>query len=215
MELKGYTLAMVHSKNQRLANGKFVRDINDNTYGYISDASDKHNIVVQYTNEGQGLHCVDIWCKDKDSKLEVVEPYIVSNDNILEGDLCYVEGVIMKATMNHPSPLFCNKVVAGPDQIGWVYYEGPPHDRAWDYKSNSYVEQLHPNHILDILERENKDVLVEVQEICPNYDGKHIGKDCSCKSGFIYVPKLFKDKIIMHTYEFSQFENDNYLIINE
>jgi hypothetical protein len=36
--------------------------------------------------------------------------------------------------------------------------------------------------------------LIEFERIpyCPNYDGKHWGKDCNCKSGFIYIARLLK-----------------------
>lgn len=217
MEMKEYTLVMVRSKNQRLVNGKFVRDTSNrpddlNPYGYLLDVSDKHNIEVAYVRDGRGLFCNDTWCADKDTKLEVVEPYLISHEDILENELCYVEETIMRASMDNRNPLVCKKVVATPEQLAWVYYEGCPHDRAHDYKDGIYLEQLHPSVILDILDKEGK-VMVDVEEICPNYGGKHIGKDCSCKSGFIYIPKLHENKVIFHTYEFTSKERDNYLII--
>ena len=37
---------------------------------------------------------------------------------------------------------------------------------------------------------------IEAVEICPHYGGTHIGKDCSCKSGFVLAPKLNNNKVI-------------------
>lgn len=38
--------------------------------------------------------------------------------------------------------------------------------------------------------KDGDEVLVECEEVCPHYNGKHIGRDCSCKSGFVYIIKL-------------------------
>lgn len=222
MELKAYKLVMIKSNNQSLSNGKFVKDYSlidgipedESTYGYLTNINDKHNIEISYGDNGKGLCCIDTSCNDMDTLLEVVEPYLISiNDSILKNDLVMVEGRVMQSMMNLKHPINCFKIVALPQQIGWVYYEGSPHDRVHSYKGNGvYLEELHQNVILDILNNDGK-VLVDVEEICPHYDGKHIGKDCSCKSGFIHIPKLYEGKIIFHTYEFTPKETANYLII--
>lgn len=220
MELKEYTIVMVRSKNQTLVNGKFVKDTTlykgradtDPAYGYLVNVEDKHNIEISYSYDGRALCCIDLYCKDKDTLLEVVEPYLISSDDILENELCYVEGVVMKANMNHTNPLVCKKIVATPEELAWVYYEGSPHDRAYDYKNGTYLEILHPSVILEIIDNGGK-ILVDVKEICPNYNGSHIGRDCNCKMGFIHIPKLHEGKVIFHHYELTTKELYNYLII--
>jgi hypothetical protein len=105
-----------------------------------------------------------------------------------------------------------HKVVVMPEGFGYSINYGPPHDRNWDWKFDEdskryvYLEDFHP----DTLEKfkEGDQVIVVVEEICPHYGGKHIGKDCSCKSGFIIRPRLFRGKIIMDGYKLLEAENE-------
>ena len=90
-----------------------------------------------------------------------------------------------------------HKVEATTEQIGWGFSKKYlNHDHAYDYRGGS-IEMYHPTMIHDIVRNKFK-VDIEVQEICPHYGGSHIGKDCSCKSGFINVPVLHEGKVIMH-----------------
>jgi hypothetical protein len=74
-----------------------------------------------------------------------------------------------------------------------VYNEGPPHDHNASLGGNVYMEDVHPSFMEDFQERE---VYVGVLEVCPS----HLGKDCSCKSGFIIMPRLFNGSVLVDMY---------------
>lgn len=104
-----------------------------------------------------------------------------------------------------------NNVIATNEQIGFVYNEGPIHDHNRYWVDARFLEDLiYPKFVSDMLEF-GGDVYLVVHEICPNYDGAHIGKDCSCKSGFKIVPKLYQDKVIMDLYGLLQRESGVYI----
>lgn len=146
--------------------------------------------------------------------IELTLPVLVSKDIILAGDKFYTDSEVYtckEKRLNKAGklPLIisekgveygesrCMKVEATTEQIGWKFSKAYlNHDHAYDYKDSS-VEMFHPNMIQDI-EKNGFKVDIEVKVICPNYGGKHIGQDCSCKSGFIRVPKLFNNKVVMH-----------------
>ena len=46
------------------------------------------------------------------------------------------------------------------------------------------------------LDGKERDVYVCVQEVCPN----HFGEDCCCRSGFIVIPVLYNNKVILDLY---------------
>ena len=88
--------------------------------------------------------------------------------------------------------------------FGWIMNDGPPHDHNWDYRYDKetniqyYLESwpLHDRN-LDMFMNDNGDIIVVVEKICPNYNGAHINKDCSCKTGFIIRPKMHEEKLIL------------------
>lgn len=56
--------------------------------------------------------------------------------------------------------------------------------------------QLHPDDqnpyegIIDDSVNEGRVAEFDLIEVCHNYEGKHINKDCSCREGFVYYAKL-------------------------
>lgn len=225
IELKEYQLVMVRSKNQQLSNGKLVRIKPFKTikaslydYGYIKErcfsmGEQINTITIYYSDDSIiSYPTTRLTGRPYTIELEIVEPYLISSDIILAGDLYLVDNIIVTSTMNHSKPIFINKVVATPPQIGLSFYDGMPHYRTYDYKDGVYLEVLHPNTLLDIINN-NKGIMVSVEEVCPNYGGAHLEKDCSCKTGFIYKPILFNDKVILHTYGLPDKNKHNYLIV--
>jgi hypothetical protein len=151
-----------------------------------------------------------------ESELFPLSPVLVSKDSLEIGDNFYCEGEIhevfslffdnetekwMVASYNgfmyHESETY--KVIATYDQFGWFYNEGPPHDHNYNWKDSRYLEMYLNTCIIDAIKRGFK-MTIMVEEICPNYGGSHIGKDCSCKSGFKLVPKMHEGKIIIDQY---------------
>jgi hypothetical protein len=61
--------------------------------------------------------------------------------------------------------------------------------------------QLHPDDqnpyegIIDDSINEGKVVEFEIVEVCHNYEGEHINKDCSCKEGLTQYAKLIQDNL--------------------
>ena len=140
----------------------------------ISDDSISYGDTF-YTNRGEIYVCENLGTRFLPTKAELI--YTKTGLEFLAAD--------------------CKKVMATPAQIGWKFSKRYlNHDHAWDYKGGS-VEQYHPDFISNIVRNDFK-VDVEVQEICPNYGGAHIGKDCSCKSGFTTRAVLFFGMVVMH-----------------
>ncbi len=150
------------------------------------------------------------------STIQPILPILISEDNISKGDKFYLDngtihtctGVNNQDGINLPHVTdengqwhirkYVSKVIATSDQFGWAYNEGPPHDHNYQWHGKyleSYIPTMLHNTIMN-----NCKLNIIVEEICPHYGGKHIGKDCSCKSGFILVPKLYEGKIIMDSY---------------
>ena len=73
-----------------------------------------------------------------------------------------------------------------------VYNEGPPHDHNQHLGGKVYIEDMHPNMLLG----DDREVMVAVFETC----SYHLGKDCSCKSGFTVTPRLFGGRMLVDMY---------------
>ena len=84
------------------------------------------------------------------------------------------------------------EVIAEPESIGLKYV----HNKLGTHgDNNKYTTELTKGEIKDIVENDGY-CEIESELICPNYGGKHIGQDCSCKTGFIDVPKLKEGKVV-------------------
>lgn len=92
-----------------------------------------------------------------------------------------------------------SKVIATPDMFGWLYNEGPLHDHNMVWQDSRYLEDYKQSCLISAVKNGLK-MTVIVHEVCPNYNGSHLDKDCSCKSGFVHGPKLHEGKIIIDAY---------------
>jgi hypothetical protein len=126
--------------------------------------------------------------------LDMERPVLISDDKILAGDKYVHMGEIYHCNVTSEIQKGF-KVVATPEQFAWIYNEGPIHDHNRHWKDSRYLEDF----MFDFLGTRNR-LSVLVNEVCPHYGGKHLNNDCSCKSGFIYVPLLHQDKIIIDLY---------------
>jgi hypothetical protein len=141
-----------------------------------------------------------------------IAPIILSDEKLFVNDYAYTPDGIMRvdsidrkagtfkykldSTLSFEFGLDSMKVIAKPNDMGYVYNEGPPHDHnsIWN---GAYVEDLHMQGFLDrVTFADTNEIYLVVEEVCPS----HIGKDCSCKSGFIQVPVLYNGKVIMDSY---------------
>ena len=142
-----------------------------------------------------------------------VAPVILSDEKLFVNDYAYTpDGVKRVDSIDRKAGTFtyklsndltfdfrlsdCKKVIAQFCDMGYVYNEGPPHDHnsIWN---GAYLEDLHMQGFLDrVTFADTNEIYLVVEEVCPS----HVGKDCSCKSGFIQVPVLYNGKVIMDTY---------------
>lgn len=90
----------------------------------------------------------------------------------------------------------CKKVLAKPEQIG-LMWDNHPDDLEFKYLTD-FIDEKDKSMIDYVLEEYDGKCFIETEMICPNYNGAHIGKDCSCKTGFIDIPKIHEGKVIIH-----------------
>lgn len=157
------------------------------------------------------------------STIEPILPILISDDIIEKGDFFYIDkGFIYKCTGKHKEgklwiiesnegeylAKWVKKVMAKPEEFGWSYNDGPPHDHNFEWRGK-YLEDYKPISLLRAI-KDRCRLLVVVEEVCPNYGGSHYGRDCNCKSGFIIQPKLYENKIIMDTYGLLKVPNQGF-----
>jgi hypothetical protein len=117
------------------------------------------------------------------------------------GTLCYFD------KENKVRPLRDNDsgehymIVAFPDEIGWVFNQGPPHDRNYNYTNGDYLEVLHPETMKDIL---SSRILI------------HIEVDLYFESGLEsplpYSPVYKDNKVVMNLKTFKDFMENTPLV---
>ena len=139
-----------------------------------------------------------------------VDCYLVCDDEIFGGDLffCSKTNEILQCSQVGLSGIFaqeekgffpftcCKKVVVKPEQIGWMWDNHP--DDSSDIYLVPFIDEKDNTMIDYVLKESGGKCLIETETICPNHDGAHIGKDCSCKMGFMDVPKLYEGKAIIY-----------------
>jgi hypothetical protein len=142
------------------------------------------------------------------------EPYLVSDDRIptTDKEIMFMIGnkfVVGCFDDFVGSPIkWVKKIVATPNQIGYHFVKGMlHHDRAFPDGENT-LEEIHPDTLQEIADKGGKcEIEVRFAYVeCHNYDGKHLGKDCSCKCGDfrdVYKPLLvevnFTKKVIIYS----------------
>ena len=117
------------------------------------------------------------------------------------GDICYFdkENKIRPFRENDGNDYYL--IVTFPDEIGWVFNQGPPHDHNYNYTNGHYLEVLHPDTIKDIL---NSQMLI------------HIEVDLYFETGFEsplpYSPVYKDNKVVMNLKTFKDFLNEKPLV---
>lgn len=105
--------------------------------------------------------------------------FIIRNERALAGDLIYFKEAKVIGTSIFPGEKF--KVIATPDQIGWLLNDGPPHDHNYDFRGK-YIEP-----IIKIKEGVCKVMMEEYYET-------------GLEAPLPLIPTIFKDKIIITEY---------------
>jgi len=136
-------------------------------------------------------------------------PIIVSNDLLNNNDLFYVNGVIHEVNglymdegeqwkvIDENGGYFYEhevfKVIATPDQIGWVYNEGPPHDHNYNWVDSRFLETVHNKLFVNCV-KDNLKITIVVDEECST------GGDDECRGELSLVPHLHDGKVIIDGY---------------
>lgn len=226
LELKDYKLRFIKNEQATLRQG-----INVGLNNHMPTSKVDFGYIETVRGIGTGLDYGVREMSDNEihwhhfSTIQSIVPVLVSNEKIGIDDYFYLDsgeirkctGVMDEVKRSHSTIYdeygqwhFCGsvkKVIATADQIGFAFNWGPPHahNHDWKYdedlKKYTYLEDYLPS-MLHRSVRGGCKLRVVVEEVCPNYNGAHIGKDCSCKSGFIVRPKIRNGKVIMDTYGF-------------
>jgi hypothetical protein len=110
------------------------------------------------------------------------------------GTICYFEKENKVRPLRETDGNEYYMIVAFPEEIGWVFNEGPPHDHNYDYNNGHFLEVLHPQTTTDII---SSKILI------------HIEVDLYFETGFEsplpYSPVYKDDKVIMNLKTFSDF----------
>ncbi len=212
-EIKEYELRFVIDQQVRLNIGSNVALENkaptsaDNFYWIDSVIHEPFGLMYHVYGVDKFFHACELY---------PLFPVLVSDDVLDYHDMFYHEGKIyecsgltldddlnMWVVANENQESFIEttvmKVVATPDMFGWLYNEGPPHDHNRYWGDSRFLEDYIQTCLVDAVKNGFKMSII-VHEVCPHYNGSHIGKDCSCKGGFIHGPKLHEGKIIIDTY---------------
>lgn len=117
------------------------------------------------------------------------------------GDICYFdkENKVRPFRENDTNDYYM--IVTFPDEIGWVFNQGPPHDHNHNYTNGHFLEVLHPDTIKDIL---NSEMLI------------HIEVDLYFETGFEsplpYSPVYKDNMVVMNLKTFKDFLNEKPLV---
>ena len=143
-------------------------------------------------------------------KYYVVKPYFISVNNVKEeGDECICLDEVNQNKLleneNNQTNVFvkwskknncngCRKIMATPEQIGYIYTDDNINNKE---PLVTYYRVAKINDLKTIMANDGI-CAIDAIEYCPNYNGSHKNKDCSCKSGFAHYAKLLNNKVIIH-----------------
>lgn len=213
IEIKEYELRFVIDKEVRLHVGSNVALENKAPMTpkdfYWIDSVIHEPFGLMYTVYGidKSFHAFELYpllpVLVSDDVLEYHDKFY-HNGNIYECSGLRMDDDINMWVVSNESQEFFNeidvmKVVATPEMFGWLYNEGPPHDHNMNWHDSRYLEDYIQSCLISSV-KNNLKMSVIVHEVCPNYNGAHMDKDCSCKSGFVLGPKLHNGKIIIDAY---------------
>ena len=165
--------------------------------------TDKTDGMLWETTSGQLIH-THVSGKFK-TEYKPFNLYIVTDDEIKEGDWCLFFWDGMKdgelgqvgsepqqylPSKGHTLNLNLRKIIATTDpklrSDSLIEDPARPEDNLLIRKG---IPKIPQSLIESYCKNPVDKVMIEYWEVCPHYDGKHRGKDCSCKTGFIYEPR--------------------------
>lgn len=215
IEIKEYDLRFIIDKNIKIKTGSSVSLKNEPPLSH----DDFYWVEsVKYEPTGFMYSVYGLTTLFHESELYQLLPILVSDERLIIHDKFYHNGKIYDCmdlicdcddgegnwmVMNELGQTFLEsdvlKVIATPDMFGWLYNEGPIHDHNIFWGDSRYLEVYNEACLISAVKNGLK-VSIIVHEVCPNYNGSHLGKDCSCKSGFVHGPKMHEGKIIIDAY---------------
>ena len=118
----------------------------------------------------------------------------VQNQKCALGVICYFDKENKVRPLRKDDVGHYYMIVAFPDEIGWVFNQGPPHDHNYNYTNGHYLEVLHPDTIKGIL---SSKILIHI-EVELHYE-------TGMESPLPYAPVYKDNKVVMNLKTFSDF----------
>jgi hypothetical protein len=113
------------------------------------------------------------------------------------GTLCYFDSENKVRPLRDTDSGEYYMIVAFPDEIGWVFNQGPPHDRNYNYTNGDYLEVLHPETMNDIL---SSKILIHIEV--------DLYFETGLESPLPYSPVYKDNKVVMNLKTFKDFMKD-------
>jgi hypothetical protein len=113
------------------------------------------------------------------------------------GTLCYFDSENKVRPLRDTDSGEYYMIVAFPDEIGWVFNQGPPHDRNYNYTNGDYLEVLHPETMNDIL---SSKILIHIEV--------DLYFETGIESPLPYSPVYKDNKVVMNLKTFKDFMKD-------
>jgi hypothetical protein len=113
------------------------------------------------------------------------------------GTLCYFDSENKVRPLRDTDSGEYYMIVAFPDEIGWVFNQGPPHDRNYNYTNGDYLEVLHPETMNDIL---TSKILIHIEV--------DLYFETGIESPLPYSPVYKDNKVVMNLKTFKDFMKD-------
>ena len=113
------------------------------------------------------------------------------------GTLCYFDSENKVRPLRDTDSGEYYMIVTFPDEIGWVFNQGPPHDRNYNYTNGDYLEVLHPETLKDIL---SSKILIHIEV--------DLYFEAGIESPLPYSPVYKDNKVVMNLKTFKDFMKD-------
>jgi hypothetical protein len=117
------------------------------------------------------------------------------------GTLCYFDSENKVRPLRDTDSGEYYMIVAFPDEIGWVFNQGPPHDRNYNYTNGDYLEVLHPETMNDIL---SSKILIHIEV--------DLYFETGIESPLPYSPVYKDNKVVMNLKTFKDFMENKSLV---
>ena len=209
-EIKEYELRFIIDRDRNLKHG-----VNVSLSGTPPTTKEDFYWIDSIKHESLGF-MYKVYGLDKEfsmADLHPLSPVLISDDVLDIHDLFYYNGRIFECcrifldeetekwiVMSEEEVEYFEdevyKVIATPNMFGWVYNEGPPHDRNYDWVDSRFLEVYHDSYLVrSVLNNFKMSIVVEGE--CVN----KVSRLEDCFGEVKLTPKLHEGKVIIDGYD--------------